>query len=66
LTPVPALLQVVDDANPQVRTYAIEALGSFHDPRIPPLLLNALQDTHATVRKEALAALGCEGIYKRS
>jgi HEAT repeat protein len=55
---IPALLQVVDDANPQVRTDAIEALGSFHDPRVPPVLLNALQDTHGSVRKEALAALG--------
>jgi HEAT repeat protein len=52
------LLQVVKDLQPAIRALAIEALGSFHDCRIPPLLIEALQDTAATVRKEAVIALG--------
>jgi HEAT repeat protein len=53
------LLQVVDDPDPQIRTIVIEALGSFHDPRIPPLLLAKLTDTIASVRKAAVTALCC-------
>ncbi len=52
------LLLVVDDENDKIRVLAIEALGSFHDPRIPPILIKALTDLKATVRKEAVAALG--------
>jgi HEAT repeat protein len=51
------LLQVIDDADPQIRTLAIEALGSFHDPRIPPILLTKLTDVAANVRKAAVVAL---------
>jgi HEAT repeat protein len=52
------LLQVVDDKNDKIRVLTIEALGSFHDPRIPPILIKALKDLQAIVRKEAVAALG--------
>ncbi len=31
------LLSVVEDSQPAVRTAAIEALGSFHDERVPPV-----------------------------
>lgn len=52
------LLQVVDDPQGEVRALAIEALGSFHDPRIPPVLVNALQDSDTQVRQTAASALG--------
>lgn len=52
------LLSVVQDPEIAVRTAAIEALSSFHDPRIPPILLNALSDVAAPVRREAVLGLG--------
>jgi HEAT repeat protein len=52
------LLSVVDDPDASVRSAVIEALGSFHDSRIPPVLLKALSDPAARVRKEALIGLG--------
>ena len=52
------LLTIVDDPQPQLRTVAIKALGSFHDRRIPPVLITALKDTAGSVRKEAAIALG--------
>ncbi|MEM9275945.1 MAG: HEAT repeat domain-containing protein [Cyanobacteria bacterium P01_F01_bin.143] len=55
---LPALLSLVDDPDLEIRTIAIEALGSFHDRRVPPVLIRALQDTAASVRKEAAIALG--------
>ncbi|WP_310484137.1 HEAT repeat domain-containing protein [Chamaesiphon sp. VAR_48_metabat_403] len=51
------LISVIDDPDPQLRTLIIEALGSFHDPRIPPLLIAKLTDTAASVRKAAVTAL---------
>ena len=51
------LIQVIDDADPQLRSLVVEALGSFHDPRIPPLLLTKLTDVAPTVRKAAVTAL---------
>jgi HEAT repeat protein len=51
------LLQVVDDLDPQIRTLSIEALGSFHDTRIPPILLAKLTDTAASVRTAAVVSL---------
>jgi HEAT repeat protein len=51
------LLQLVDDPDPQIRTLSIEALGSFHDPRIPPLLISKLTDVAAPARKAAVDAL---------
>lgn len=52
------LLTVIDDLNPNVRATAIEALGSFHHPQIYPLLIAALKDPAAQVRKEVVVALG--------
>jgi HEAT repeat protein len=55
---ISALLQVVKDPQPAIRAIAIESLSSFHDRHIPPVLIEALQDTNATVRKEAVIGLG--------
>ncbi len=52
------LLGVVHDKQESVRAAAIEALSSFHDPRIPPVLLEALKDIAAPVRREAAIGLG--------
>jgi HEAT repeat protein len=52
------LLQVVTDPDPLVRMLAIEALSSFHDARIPPLLITALTDLASTVRRVAVIGLG--------
>ncbi len=51
------LLAIVDDPDPQLRTLIVEALGSFHDPRIPPILITKLSDSAASVRKAAIVAL---------
>jgi HEAT repeat protein len=51
------LLYTIDNADPQIRTLAIEALGSFHDPRIPPILLTKLTDLVPSVRQAAVVAL---------
>jgi HEAT repeat protein len=51
------LIQVIDDPDPQIRTLIVEALGSFHDPRIPPILLTKLTDVAASVRQAAVVAL---------
>jgi HEAT repeat protein len=52
------LLSVVADSQVAVRAHAIEALSSFHDSRIPPVLVAALKDPATAVRKEAVRALG--------
>ncbi len=51
------LLSVVQDPQIAVRAAAIEALSSFHDSRVPPVLLNALTDVAATVRRQAVLGL---------
>jgi HEAT repeat protein len=51
------LISAIDHPDPQVRSQIVEALGSFHDPRIPPLLLTKLTDTAARVRQAAVVAL---------
>ncbi len=52
------LLSVAQDSQVAVRAAAIEALSSFHDPRIPSVLLASLEDISATVRQEAVRGLG--------
>lgn len=52
------LLQVVNHPDPTIRAKAIDALHSFDDPRIPPVLVAALNDTAAPVRKSAVTGLG--------
>lgn len=51
------LLKLVDDLQPEVRARAIEALGNFHDPRIAPVLVQALEDRSGAVRRVAIAGL---------
>jgi HEAT repeat protein len=51
------LMSAIDYPDPQVRSQVIEALGSFHDSRIPPLLLAKLTDPVARVRQAAVVAL---------
>ncbi|WP_309733355.1 HEAT repeat domain-containing protein [Chamaesiphon sp. OTE_75_metabat_556] len=55
------LLQLVDNPDPQIRTLVIEALGSFHDPRVLPLLISKLTDVSASVRKATVVALCLRG-----
>jgi HEAT repeat protein len=55
------LIHAIDDPNPQLRTLIVEALGSFHDARIPPILLAKLTDVVAGVRKAAVIALSLRG-----
>ena len=55
------LIQVIDDADSQIRTLVVEALGSFHDPQIAPLLLTRLSDVAASVRTAAVIALSLRG-----
>ncbi|MFM9268598.1 HEAT repeat domain-containing protein [Tychonema sp. BBK16] len=55
------LLSVVKDSQVGVRFAAIEALSSFHDSRIVPVLVVALNDPATAVRKEAVRALGVRG-----
>ena len=52
------LLSVVGDSKVEVRLAAIDALSSFCDSRIPPVLIEALKDPATAVRKEAVRALG--------
>ena len=52
------LLEVSTAEEPELRTIAIAALSSFHDARIPPVLVAALQDKASSVRREAAIALG--------
>jgi HEAT repeat protein len=55
---IPPLLTVVDDPDPQIRYVAIEALSSFHDAQVPPLLIQKLIDVSAAVRRAAVTGLG--------
>ena len=52
------LLAIAHDPQPEIRTLVIEALGSFHDERIPPILIASLQDTASAVRIQSAIALG--------
>ena len=49
---------MAEDPDCEIRVIALKAIGSFHDRRVPPILINALQDPAASVRKEAAIALG--------
>jgi HEAT repeat protein len=55
------LLQLANNPDPQIRTLVIEALGSFHDPRIPPLLISKLTDVAPPARQAAVVALCLRG-----
>ncbi|ESA32616.1 hypothetical protein N836_25210 [Leptolyngbya sp. Heron Island J] len=55
---IPALISVAKDDDAMVRYYAIDALGSFHCATVTSILLTALSDLSAAVRKAAVMALG--------
>jgi HEAT repeat protein len=55
---VDPLLSVAQDADPAVRAAAIDALSHLADARILPILLEALRDRIAEVRRVAVIALG--------
>jgi HEAT repeat protein len=52
------LLSMAGDPNPVAQAIAVEALSSFHDQRIPPLLMEKLTNSHSTVRQVAVVGLG--------
>lgn len=52
------LLSIVKDPDATIRAIALEALSSFHNADIPPVLLQALDDIAAPVRREAVIGLG--------
>jgi HEAT repeat protein len=52
------LLPISADPDPVAREIAVEALSSFHDHRIPPLLLEKLTDPAGAVRRAAVIGLG--------
>ncbi|MGL5806898.1 MAG: HEAT repeat domain-containing protein [Xenococcaceae cyanobacterium] len=58
LETIEPLLAVSKDTSPEIRAIAIEALSTFNNSRIDTLLIEALTDTAAMVRKEAVIALG--------
>ncbi|MGC1219859.1 MAG: HEAT repeat domain-containing protein [Phormidesmis sp.] len=51
------LISITKDPDPQLREIAVEALGSFHDLRITPILLGALSDI-PPICVEAIRTLG--------
>ncbi|QLE58159.1 HEAT repeat domain-containing protein [Nostoc sp. TCL26-01] len=51
------LLSIVQDSQATIRAVALEALSSFHDERVPPVLLNALDDLSPTIRRTAIQGL---------
>lgn len=55
---IPPLLTVVDDPDPHIRYLAIEALSSFHNAQVPPLLIQKLTDVSGEVRRAAVTGLG--------
>lgn len=52
------LLGVIGDPRSPVRSAAIEALSNFHDDRVTSVLVEALKDNAAAVRREAVIGLG--------
>ena len=51
------LLSIARDPDAQLRLIAVEALGSFHDPRVTPVLISAFTDDDA-ITIEAVRTLG--------
>ena len=58
------LKSLVNDPTPEVRAIVLEALGSFQDRELISLFIEALTDTSASVRKEAVVALGMRAKFK--
>lgn len=59
------LQSVTHDPDPAIRLLAIGALSAFDADEILPLLLEALHDTSAPVRKAALTSLGAKAQYQQ-
>ncbi len=57
---IPALLQVLDDESPEVRKYAVRALGStrYSSDTIENAVIHALVDSNPEVVQEAIIASG--------
>ncbi|MBW4691240.1 MAG: HEAT repeat domain-containing protein [Lyngbya sp. HA4199-MV5] len=55
---VPLLEECLQDADVDLRIYAITALQNLQDPRVVTILLKALQDADANVQYHAIDALG--------
>jgi HEAT repeat protein len=58
LETIEPLLIAAQSADGTVRSIAVEALSSFHNPRVTPVLLAGLRDISAAVRWEAVVGLG--------
>ncbi len=57
----PAMLQLLQDANPQTRALAAEVLGKIDSPNAAPRLTELLQDKDRLVRAAAAKALPASG-----
>ncbi|HEY9865143.1 MAG TPA: HEAT repeat domain-containing protein [Candidatus Obscuribacterales bacterium] len=55
---IPALIECLQDSDPELRIYAAQALGQRDDPRAIPNLILALADPDSNVRYHAVEALG--------
>ena len=52
------LIGMTQSSNPELRAMTLKALGSFHDRRILPVMIEALEDVASSVRQQAAIALG--------
>ena len=59
------LQSIAQDSDPAIRLLAIGALSAFDADEILPLLLDALHDPSAPVRKTALTSLGAKAQYQQ-
>ncbi|WRH65578.1 MAG: HEAT repeat domain-containing protein [Planktothrix sp. GU0601_MAG3] len=55
---IPALIECLQDPDPELRIYAAQALGQRDDPRAVPALILALADADTNVCYHAIEALG--------
>ena len=55
---VAPLISIASHEDAELRAIAVDALGSFRDRRITPILIAALKDSASIVRKKATIALG--------
>lgn len=55
------LIEVADDPNPDIRSTVMATLSNFRDSQGRNVLISGLQDTHSSVRKEAVIGLGVRG-----
>ncbi len=55
---VGALLSLLEEDDPDLRIYVIQALGDRNDPRSIPTLMQCLNDPDANIQYHAIEALG--------